>query len=100
MRAFCHGVGFQSDSMEAPSVELSLLGTSIVVLQADERPPRNATEAAKLAKLVDSLHAYQARVLVRHITSWEDVKQLARLAIDLISVDDDKREASEAPRRT
>lgn len=69
VRPFCHGVGFQSDNMEAPSVELSLLGTSIVVLQANRRSPQNAKDLAKLAKLIDSLHAYQANVLVRHIPS-------------------------------
>ena len=37
LRPFCHGVGFQSDSMEGPSVEFSLLGTAIVVLQEDGR---------------------------------------------------------------
>ena len=33
LRPFCHGIGFQSDSMEAPLVEFSLLAAAIVVLQ-------------------------------------------------------------------
>jgi hypothetical protein len=37
LRPFCNGVGFQSDGMEAPAVELSLLGAAIVVLRAERQ---------------------------------------------------------------
>lgn len=99
VRPFCQSVGFQWDGMEAPSVESSLLGGSIVVLQADGRVPRTATDLVKLAKLVDNLHAYQARVLVRHVASWEDTKQLVGLGVDLVSMIDDERNVAGPPGR-
>ncbi len=97
LRPFCHGVGFQSDSMDAPSVELSLLGAAIVVLPMDKTIPLTTKELGKLSRLMESLHAYQARVLVRHVPSWEDTRNLARLGVDLLSMVDDERDASAAP---
>jgi hypothetical protein len=41
---------------------------------------------------VDSLHAFQARVLVRHVASWADAKALARLGVDLVGISEDERE--------
>lgn len=83
LRPFCHGVGFQLDGMDAPSVAPSLLGASIVVLHDGARAAR---DSRKLAKLIDSLHACQARVMVRHLTSWQDAKPLARAGVDLFSM--------------
>ena len=94
LRPFCHGVGFQSNSMEAPSVELSLLGTAIVVLPEDRQAARTARDTERLGKLVDSLHAHQARVLVRHVASWADAKSLARLGVDLVAISEDEREGA------
>ena len=90
VRPFCHAVGFQSDGLEAPLAEFSLLGTSIVVLRADGRTSRTATEATKLAKLIDGLHANQARVLVRHVASREDLRLFARAGANLIGMADDE----------
>jgi PAS domain S-box-containing protein len=92
LRPFCHGVGFQSDSMEAPSVELSVLGAAIVVLQQDRRA---LGDPGRLSKLIESLHAYQARVLVRHVASWEDAKPLARMGVDLVSIVGDERDTAD-----
>jgi EAL domain-containing protein (putative c-di-GMP-specific phosphodiesterase class I) len=92
LRPFCHGVGFQSDSMEAPSVELSLLGAAIVVLRQDQQAALTARDTERIGKLVDSLHAFQARVLVRHVASWADAKALARLGVDLVGISEDERE--------
>jgi PAS domain S-box-containing protein len=97
LRPFCQGVGFQSDGMEAPVVELSVLGASIVVLQANRRTAPTPKDLERLHKLVESLHAYQARVLVRHVRSWEDVRQLARIGVDLIGMVDDERDADGGP---
>jgi hypothetical protein len=60
-----------------------LLGASIVVLHDGARAAR---DSRKLAKLIDSLHACQARVMVRHLTSWHDAKPLARAGVDLFSM--------------
>jgi hypothetical protein len=94
LRPFCNGVGFQSDGMEAPAVDSSLLGTAIVVLRVDRAAPQSAKDLEKFRKLLDSLHAYQARALVRHVASWEDGKQLAQVGVDLISMIDDERDAT------
>jgi hypothetical protein len=36
----------------------------------------------KLAKLIDTLHAYQARILVRSVSSWDEATQLVRVGVD------------------
>ncbi len=87
LRPFCQGVGFQLDAMEAPAVEASLLGSTIVALHAGH------LDLERLGRLVEVLHAKQARVLVRHVASWADAKQLVRLGVDLISVVEDERDA-------
>ena len=94
LRPFCHGVGFQSDGMDAPSVEFSLLGAAIIVLQADRGLPQAQKDWQKLGKLVESLHAYQARVLVRHVASWDETRPLAQAGIDLVSMIEDDQEAT------
>ena len=94
LRPLCHGVGFQSDGMEAPSVELSLLGAATVVLQEDRQAARTARDIERLGKLVDSLHAYQASVLVRQVASWANAKALARLGVDLIAIGEDEHEGA------
>ncbi len=94
LRPLCHGIGFQSDGMEAPSVELSLLGAATVVLQEDRQAARTARDTERLGKLVDSLHAYQASVLVRQVASWANAKALARLGVDLIAIGEDEHEGA------
>jgi PAS domain S-box-containing protein len=89
LRPFCHSVGFQSDSMEAPPIDQSLLGTAMVVLAADGRSLLDAAQLAKLAKLVDGLHAHHARVMVRHVDSWKDATLLARVGVDLLTMAED-----------
>jgi PAS domain S-box-containing protein len=89
LRPYCHGIGFQSDSMEPPLIEFSMLAAAIVVLQDTGA----AVDTARLAKALDSLHAYQARVLVRHVTSWLAAKPLAQLGVDLVSVVQEERDA-------
>ena len=93
LRPFCHGVGFQSDNMDMPAVELSLLGAAIVVLRNNGWAARDMD---KLAALVNRLHAYQARILVRHVTSWDDAKPLGRIGVDLISMVSDERDTNGA----
>ena len=70
-------------------VELGFYAAAIVVLQDTGA----SVDTARLAKAIDSLHAYQARVLVRHVTSWTVAKPLAQLGVDLVSVVQDERDA-------
>jgi PAS domain S-box-containing protein len=94
LRPFCHGVGFQSNGMEAPSVEFSLLGTAIVVLQQDRRLVATPRDLEILGKLIERLHAHRAQILIRHVPSWEAARPLARLGIDLVSIAEDERDAA------
>ena len=52
-----------------------------------------AREIERLGKLIDRLHACQSRALVRHLASWEDVRRLAGLGVDLIAMAEDERDA-------
>ncbi len=96
LRPFCHGVGFQLDSIDAPLIDSSLLGAAIVVLPVERKDLQTGKDLAKLAKVLETLHAYQAQVLIRHVPSWEDAKNLARVGVDLLSMVDDERDASPA----
>ena len=75
--------------MEPPLIEFSMLAAAIVVLQDTGA----AVDTARLAKALDSLHAYQARILVRHVKSWLAAKPLVQLGVDLVSVVQDERDA-------
>jgi hypothetical protein len=66
LRPFCHGVGFQSDSMDAPAVELLLLGTSIVVLQDPGGLPHAAREIRPPARLSVARPGSPSGVVGRH----------------------------------
>jgi hypothetical protein len=73
-------------------VEFSLLGTAIVVLQEDRRVA--ATNPVALGKLIESLHAHRASVLVRHVPSLDAVRPLARLGVDLVAISADERDTT------
>lgn len=96
LRPFCHGVGFQSNTMETPSVESSLLGTSIVALRYGGAAPSASIDLDALGKLVHTLHAHRARVLVRHVPSLTAAAPPAKLGVDLISIAGEERESSSA----
>jgi PAS domain S-box-containing protein len=96
IRPFCNGVGFQSNNMEIPPVEFSLLGASIVVLQNGKGRIPSPKGSEALGKAIDALHACRARVLVRHVPSWQAAKSLAGLGVDLVSITNDEREPASA----
>jgi len=50
-----------------------------------------------VGRLVGALHANQAQVLVRRISSWENAKTLAQVGVDLVSVVHDERDAATDP---
>jgi PAS domain S-box-containing protein len=91
LRPFCHGVGFQSGNMQAPPVEFSLLGAAIVVLREDGRAMLTSKDLEALGRLIDSVHACRARVLVRGVPSWEATRPLARPGVDLVSIAGEER---------
>jgi hypothetical protein len=49
-----------------------------------------------VGKLIESLHAHRASVLVRHIPSLAAVRPLARLGVDLVAITEDERDAAGA----
>jgi PAS domain S-box-containing protein len=93
LRPFCHRIGFQSDSMEAPSVDGSLLSGAIVVLPEERLATRGAVDPEKLGRLIVAMHARQAHVLLRRVRTWDDLQLLAGIAIDLVSAIEDERDA-------
>jgi PAS domain S-box-containing protein len=93
LRPFCHRIGFQSDSMEAPSVDGSLLSGAIVVLPEERLATRGAVDPEKLGRLVVAMHARQAHVLLRRVRTLDDLQPLAGIAIDLVSAIEDERDA-------
>jgi len=91
LRPFCHGVGFQSGNMQPPPVDFSLLGAAIVVLRDDGRAMLTSKNLESLGRLIDSLHACRARVLVRHVPTWEAIRPLAKPGVDLVSIAGEER---------
>lgn len=91
LRPFCHRIGFQSDGMEAPSIDGSLLSGAIVVLQEERLAVHGAVDAEKLGRLTATIHARQAHVLLHRVRKWDDLQPLAGIAIDLVSAIEDER---------
>jgi PAS domain S-box-containing protein len=87
LRPFCRGMGLQSETLEVPTVDLSIFGSPIVVLRADCLGSRNARDMTMLTKLVVNLHSRKARVLVRWTDNWDDAKTMLReFGADLVTV--------------
>ena len=96
LRPFCHRIGFQSDGMEAPSVDASLLSGAIVVLPEDRLATRGAVDPEKLGRLIVAMHARQAHVLLRRVRKWGDLQPLSGIAIDMVSAIEDERDTEAA----
>ena len=95
LRPYCHCIGFQSEGCEAPAADASLLSGTIAVLHEDKLAVQGPTDPERLGRLIGSMHARQANVLLRCLPKWQDLKPLARTGIDLISVAEDERDAGE-----
>ena len=90
LRPFCHRIGFQSDGVEAPSVDGSLLSGAIVVLPEERLASHGAVDSEKLRRLINAIHARQANVLLRRMPKWSDLQPLVGIAIDLVSAIEDE----------
>ncbi len=93
LRPFCHRIGFQSDGMEAPPVDGSLLSGAIVVLPEERSATRGTVDPEKLGRLIVAMHARQAHVLLRRVRKWDDLQPLSGIAIDMVSAIEDERDA-------
>jgi hypothetical protein len=96
LRPFCHRIGYQSDGLEAPPVDGSLLSGAIVVLPGERLATQGAVDSEKLGRLIATIHARQAHVLLRRVRTWVDLQPLARVAIDLVSAIGDERDSGAA----
>ncbi len=86
LRPFCRGVGFAVDDLEAPSIDLSAAAVPIIALTAETLQRAKGAATGRLAKFVATLHAQRARVLVRHVTSWDTAQRLKGMGVDLVSL--------------
>ncbi|MGD0104075.1 MAG: PAS domain-containing protein [Rhodopila sp.] len=84
LRPCCGGVGYDVDDVaELPPIDLSTAFNPIVVLPVTAC---SASTASKLKELFSSLHARQAKVLVRGIASEKDAATLRSLGVDMFSM--------------
>ncbi|MEJ0015338.1 MAG: PAS domain-containing protein [Acetobacteraceae bacterium] len=91
LRPFCRGIGFQSEGMEPPAVDAALLGSAIIVLR---QQGEGGSDQENLERQIATLHAHRARVMVRHLVSWEAEHPLSRLGVDLVTLIEDERDVS------
>jgi hypothetical protein len=87
LRPFCRGMGLETETLEVPTVDISIFGSPIVVLRADCLGSRSVKDMTMLTKLVVNLHSRKARVFVRWANNWDDAKTMLReFGADLVSV--------------
>ncbi len=85
LRPFCHSVGFQVETVaELEPIDLSISGTPIVSLPAAALA---GLADDKLRRLITTLHARRARLLVRRITSDSTAALLLSYGVDMISLE-------------
>ena len=93
LKPYCQSVAYQCVAMEMPPVEGSALHDAIVVLR-EEDALDNPDEGERFRRLVSTLHAHQASVLVRHVAR-RAVGSLAQLGVDLVSMAEDEHDSDE-----
>jgi len=91
LKPYCQSVAYQCTSIEMPPVEGAVLHGAIVVL-GEQHVLNDPNEGERFARLVNSLHAHQASVMVRRVAR-KAVGSLAQLGVDLVSVVQDERES-------
>ena len=87
LRPFCCSVGFQSETLETPTVDPASFGSPIVVLKVADLSVRNGKDMTKLGKLIEYFHNHRSRVLIRHVKNRDDANMMLReCGLDLVSV--------------
>ncbi|MDR3536101.1 MAG: PAS domain S-box protein [Acetobacteraceae bacterium] len=85
LRPFCHSVGFQVDAVSAlEPIDFSISGTPIVALPATALA---GFSDDKLKRLISTLHARRARLLVQRIASDSAAALLLSYGVDMISLE-------------
>jgi len=85
IRSLCHGIGFQFETPEQPRFDLMALSSPIFSLRIDPGGVRDEQLLAKIARVVQRLHAGNSRVLVRRVKSFEDARLLYERGVDLVA---------------
>jgi hypothetical protein len=85
LRPLCRGVGFEIDDLTMPLVDFVFSGPPILTISARARRAERLFPSSSVARLVEPLHAFRGRLLVRHVASREVAGQLRRMGIDMIS---------------
>lgn len=85
LRPLCRGVGFEIDDLAMPLVDFVFSGPPTLTISAQARRSERSFPSGAVARLVEPLHAFRGRLLVRHVASRDAARQLRRMGIDMIS---------------
>jgi PAS domain S-box-containing protein len=86
LRPHCHAIAFETEGIEPPVVDPSLLNGAIAVLRGEHLAGLGPNGLDRVHRLIDELHQCHAHVLARQVATWGDVQPLSRIGVDLISV--------------
>lgn len=85
LRPLCRGVGFEIDDLTMPLVDFVFSGPPILAISARIRRGERPFPTGSVARLVEPLHAFRGRLLVRHVASRDAARQLRRMGVDMVS---------------
>jgi hypothetical protein len=57
----------------------------LIALSADQRVMRQVLSGSKLGKMLEHLHTYKSRLIVRHVVDHADEMQTKEIGVDPIS---------------
>ncbi len=83
LQPFCSTLGLGLSDMDIPSYDLSFLPSPIVTV--DSRVLGETLPVVRLGRLALGLHLKRARLLVRHVGSAKDARQLRAEGVDYIT---------------
>ena len=83
LQPFCSTLGLGLSDMDIPSFDLSFLPSPIVTV--DSRVLGDTLPVVRLGRLALGLHLKRARLLVRHVGSAKDARQLRAEGVDYIT---------------
>lgn len=85
LRPMCRGIALQFETLDIPEFDIAALGSPIVCVQMNDSNLEDPRRIAQLTKLVQSLHAFNSRILVRQTGVRDQTQQMRKLGVDLIS---------------
>ena len=85
IRPMCRGIALQFETLDIPEFDIAALGSPIVCVQMNDSNVEDSRRMAQLTKLVQNLHAFNSRILVRQTGARDQSQQMRKLGVDLIS---------------